>query len=194
MFPSPLSFERRGEFRLNAAVSRVSGSCYGFHDGAKTTAKPPVTMKHGRTRGVAQFVIALLWPIALAFSEHSYGQAPSNPPRSTLVERTIAIESQKVGRIGVYINLKRDCTSSSLPVLRLVEPPHDGKVTVKLMNVRVTNLGACLSNEVPGLVAFYQSRRGFEGIDKIVIEIKYPGEAIRLQTITINVRAVVTRA
>ena len=121
--------------------------------------------------------------------------AQEKPPASTpqspgTIERTVAAETGKAARVGVYLNLKPDCTSGPLPILRLIEPPHGGRVVIKRAKIRVTNAGACLSTEAPGYVAFYQSRPDFSGADKIAIEIKLPDRGpVRVQNITINVRA-----
>ena len=133
--------------------------------------------------------------IDLLFDDAGLGSGDRNHqphPRRALarVERTVAAEAGKAARIGVYINLKPDCTSGALPILRLTESPQGGRVVIKRAKIQVTNAGACLSTEAPGYVAFYQSRPDFSGADKVAIEIKLPDrDTVRVQKITINVRA-----
>jgi hypothetical protein len=109
----------------------------------------------------------------------------------TTIERSISVVSGKPDRVGVYVNIKPDCTSGPLPVLRVAEPPHNGQIVVELVNIRITNVGSCLGTEAPGFIASYESQPGFQGDDKVIIEIKFPdrGNAARLETITISVRA-----
>ena len=113
-----------------------------------------------------------------------------DPPISRQVERTVAVESGKTARVGAYANVKKDCTSGPLPVIRLTGPPQEGRFVVKRARIRISKADTCLSAEVPGLVALYRSRPGFSGADKITIEIKIPDGETRSQTITINVKPV----
>jgi hypothetical protein len=121
--------------------------------------------------------------------------SPSLPDQqnSRTVERTVGAESGKVARIGAYVNIKPDCTSGPLPILRLAEAPQGGRVVIKRAKINVTNAGACLSGEVPGLIAFYVPRKDFSGADKVAIEVKFPdSDRVNMQKITINVRAAET--
>jgi hypothetical protein len=74
------------------------------------------------------------------------------------VERAFKGPVDKNIQIGLYISVRPDCTSGLLPTIRLSSPPANGKVVVKKAKVSATNLKQCLALEVPGLVAFYQSR------------------------------------
>ena len=53
--------------------------------------------------------------------------------------------------MGVYINVRPDCTSGPLPSIELTSPPENGKVTVKKAQVTATNYKQCLALEVPGM-------------------------------------------
>ena len=90
-------------------------------------------------------------------------------------------------QIGTYINVKPDCTSGTLPTIRLVGPHEHGKVSVKKVNVNATNYKQCLALEVPGYVAFYRSASGFAGTDVVTLEVKFPGGRTELQKITVTV-------
>lgn len=43
--------------------------------------------------------------------------------QSQVVERSVKSAPNKDTRIGVYINVRPDCTSGPLPTIRLVSPP-----------------------------------------------------------------------
>jgi len=42
-------------------------------------------------------------------------------------------------RVGVYVNVRPDCTSGPLPSIQLTSPPENGKVTVKKAKVTATS-------------------------------------------------------
>ena len=58
---------------------------------------------------------------------------------------------------------------------------------VKRAKVQATNYRQCLALDVPGYVAFYQSRPGFSGSDRVTLEIKHPDGRIEIQKITVTV-------
>ncbi len=102
-------------------------------------------------------------------------------------ERTVKATQDKEMRVGVYFNLKPDCSSGPLPTIRLLTPPASGRVTVKNASVKATNQKNCLAFEVPGYVAFYKSAPDFLGQDGMTLEIRYPGGMTEIQKITVNV-------
>lgn len=110
--------------------------------------------------------------------------------QSRVVERTVKSVPNKDTQIGVYINVQPDCTSGTLPTIRLVSPPASGKVVVKSGKVKATNYKACLALEVPGFVAFYKAPADFLGNDFLTIEVKYAGGRTEIQKITVNVSGV----
>lgn len=105
----------------------------------------------------------------------------------TTVERSAKGATAKNIQVGVYLNVQPDCTSGTLPAIRLVNPPANGTISIKRGKVSATNYKQCLALEVPGFVAFYQSKPDFSGTDVVVIEVKYPQGRTELQRITIEV-------
>jgi len=103
------------------------------------------------------------------------------------VQRAFKGPSGKNIQIGLYLNVRPDCTAGLLPTIRLSGPPEHGKVMVKKAKVSATNLKQCLALEVPGLVAFYQSRPDFVGTDNLTLEVKFPGGRTEIQKITVSV-------
>jgi hypothetical protein len=104
-----------------------------------------------------------------------------------IVERSVKASPNKAVQIGLYLNVKSDCTSGPLPTIRLVRAPSSGKVVVKPAKVKATNYKACLALEVPSYVAFYQSSSDFLGDDVMAIEVKYSEGRTEIQNITVNV-------
>ena len=107
--------------------------------------------------------------------------------QTQVVERSVKAVPNKDTQIGVYINVKPDCTSGPLPTIRLAIPPTTGKVTVKSGTVKATNYKACLALEVPAYIAFYKSPPEFLGDDVLTIEVKYAGGRTEFQKITVKV-------
>ena len=103
------------------------------------------------------------------------------------VDRAANGPSGKPIQIGLYLNVRPDCTAGPLPTIRLTVPPEHGKVVVKKAKVSATNVKQCLAFEVPGLVAFYQSQPNFAGLDALTLEVKFPGGRMELQKITVTV-------
>lgn len=133
-------------------------------------------------------ILKRLWTIGIAvLGAAGIGviTAPAQTP--TTVERSAKGPTAKNIEVGLYLNVKPDCTSGTLPGIRLVEPPANGTVSIKQAKVRATNYKQCLALEVPGFVAFYQSKPDFVGTDRVVIEVKYQEGRTELQRITINV-------
>ena len=97
-------------------------------------------------------------------------------------------------RIGVFVNVKPDCTSGPLPTIRLAGPPEHGKVAVKRVKVQATNYRECLALDVPGYIAFYQSRPDFSGTDLVTLEIKRPDGRVEIQKITVTVAEATPRS
>jgi hypothetical protein len=134
-------------------------------------------------RGVAGLGV-LGTGVAILLSAGSVAALAQEP---TTVERSAKGATAKIIEVGVYLNVKPDCTTGTLPAIRLVEAPANGTVIIKQAKVRATNYKQCLALEVPGFVAFYQSKPDFSGVDKVVIEVKYPEGRTELQRITVNV-------
>lgn len=103
------------------------------------------------------------------------------------VQRKLSGASAKDIRIGVYVNVKPDCTAGTLPTIRLVKQPANGKVTIKQAKIKATNYKQCLALEVPGYVGFYRSRAGFRGEDVFTFEVVYPAGRTEVQHFTVTV-------
>jgi hypothetical protein len=123
---------------------------------------------------VASLLIALATP--------SMAQSPV-----ATVERSVKALPNKDTQIGLYLNVRQDCTSGPLPTIRLISPPTSGKVVVKTAKVKATNYKACLALEAPAYIAFYKSAPDFSGADVMSVEVSYPAGRTEIQKITVNV-------
>jgi hypothetical protein len=103
------------------------------------------------------------------------------------VTRAARGEPGKDIRVGVFINVKQDCSSGPLPTIRLVEKPANGTVTVKSGKINAKNYKQCLALEVPAYVAFYKSEPSFNGVDTFVIEVRFPEGRTEMQKLNVTV-------
>ena len=113
--------------------------------------------------------------------------APGLAPAQTTVERNAKGVAGKPIQVGIYLNVQPDCSSGPLPSIRLLTPPGNGTISIKRGKVSATNYKQCLALEVPGFIAFYQSKVDFAGTDTVTLEVKFPQGRTELQRITINV-------
>lgn len=103
-----------------------------------------------------------------------------------LVEREFKTRPGQEVRIGVFTNIKPDCTADQLPAVKLGEQPRHGQVTVRQGKVRLTNHRQCLAAEVPAFVAFYRARPDFPGKDVLTLEVRDKNGRLQVQRITIT--------
>jgi hypothetical protein len=107
--------------------------------------------------------------------------------QETTVERSAKGLPARDIQVGLYLNVQPDCTSGTLPAIRLLAPPANGTVTIKRGKVTATNYKQCLALEVPGFIAFYKSKPEFSGVDIATIEVKYPSGRTEIQRISITI-------
>jgi hypothetical protein len=120
-----------------------------------------------------------------AFAQSQPQTSAPGEPRT--VDRSARGPTAKSIQVGVYLNVQPDCTSGTLPGIRLVAAPANGTVSIKQGKVTATNYKQCLALEVPAFFAFYQSKPDFVGTDAVIIEVKYPQGRTELQRIKIDV-------
>lgn len=133
--------------------------------------------------GVGSVLAAVGLPAAPALAQGATETAPA--PRT--VERAARGPAAKNIQVGVFLNVQPDCSSGTLPAIRLVSPPANGTISIKRGKVSATNYKQCLALEVPGFIAFYQSKPDFTGTDVVTLEIRYPQGRTELQRITVSV-------
>jgi hypothetical protein len=126
---------------------------------------------------------------ALAVIGLLFAAAASAPlkAQTTTVERAARGAAATNIRVGLYLNVKPDCSSGTLPAIRLLAPPANGTITIKRGKVTATNYKQCLALEVPGFIAFYRSKPNFAGVDTATVEVKYPAGRTEIQRISITV-------
>ena len=153
----PTQFQRRASLNsltrtLAACVVAGGALAAGTTTGLAQSPAPTPPATQGTPSGPAEATS----PSELQGSPPAGGQTAS--PRN--VERKTTGRPATDIRVGVFINVKNDCTSGPLPTIRLAEPPTRGKVQVKSGKISAKNYKTCLTLEVPAHIAFYRSDAG----------------------------------
>ena len=117
----------------------------------------------------------------------SCGLAFAAVAQDTSVEREVKAAPGRDVRVGVYTDIRRDCTAGPLPAIRLATPPAHGTVTVKRGTLKATNIKQCLATEVPALVAFYRAADGYNGPDTFDLEVVLAGGGKQIQHFRVQV-------
>jgi len=133
-----------------------------------------------RTMSRCWLATALLPAFVLA--AHAQGASPG-----ALVERQVKAQAGRDVRVGIYLDIKPDCTSGPLPAIKLLAPPAHGTVTVKRGTLKATNIKQCLATDVPAFVAFYHSAADFTGSDEFQLEVTFPMGRKEIQHFAVTV-------
>jgi hypothetical protein len=138
-----------------------------------------VDKQHLRPNGARAFRLALA---ALLYLPATAAFAQGN-----IAERELKTAPGRDLRVGIYTDIRQDCTSGPLPAIRLATPPAHGAVNVKRGTLKATNIKQCLATEVPAFVAFYRAKPDYRGSDQFVLEISWPDGRKQLQHFRIDV-------
>jgi uncharacterized membrane protein len=101
--------------------------------------------------------------------------------------RDVKVQSGHLTRVGVFTNIRPDCTSGPLPAIRLSTPPTHGSVSVKRGTLKATNFKQCLATEVPAFVTFYRAAADYSGPDEFELEVSLPGNHKRIERFRVTV-------
>jgi len=127
---------------------------------------------------VARFFASVLMSFLLVLGSRAQGE---------LVERQVKASPGKDVRVGVFLNIRQDCTSGPLPAIRLLAPPAHGTVSVKRATFKATNFKQCLATEVPAFVAFYRAAMDFSGADTFDLEVTAVGGRKQIERFQVSV-------
>ena len=107
-------------------------------------------------------------------ASNGYGQ-------TTSLEREIKASPGREVRVGVYTNMRSDCTAGPLPAIRLSVAPEHGSVTVRRATLKATNIKQCLATELPAFVAFYRPKADSAGEDSFELEVSFAAGRKQIQ-------------
>src|SRR5215218_6033430 len=90
-------------------------------------------------------------------------------------------------RINAHFNLNRDCSPGAAPEVRVITPPKNGTLSIRIGNARAPQFRECRNVDAPARIVFYQSNPGYSGEDKVAYELKKADGMTEIQNITISV-------
>lgn len=90
-------------------------------------------------------------------------------------------------RIGIYGNVKKDCSAGPLPEVRVTTPPKHGTLAVRAGKVKTNRVANCPNLETPIQGVFYQANAGYAGVDEIGYEVKSAEGKVQSHTVRITV-------
>lgn len=93
----------------------------------------------------------------------------------------------KALRVGIYGNVKKDCSAGPLPEVKVVTPPKFGSLAVKTGKVKTNRVVNCPNIETPVQGVFYQARAGYVGVDEIGYEVRSAEGKVQIHSVRINV-------
>ncbi len=132
----------------------------------------------GRTRPGCALLTALAFMLASALAAGA---------QTELLERNFNAAPGHDVRVGIYTDVRADCSLGPLPTIRLAVAPAHGSVTVKRGTLKATNFKQCLALEAPAFVAFYRATAEFSGSDIFELDISTPNGRRQRERIRVTV-------
>jgi hypothetical protein len=91
-------------------------------------------------------------------------------------------------QLGYYASAHKDCTPAPLPVVRVIEAPKSGTLTVRRGELKTDRVAGCPGLKMPAQVVFYQARAGVTGSDHLVYEVANPTGEVGTYDVGINIK------
>jgi hypothetical protein len=90
-------------------------------------------------------------------------------------------------KLSFFNSTNPDCSSRGKSEIRLTRAPEHGRVNLRQTVDFPSSRSECHQRRVPGTALYYQSRRGFAGMDYVEGEVIFPSGNLRQFNYTINV-------
>ena len=133
-----------------------------------------------RTRA---FVSAFSFAFIAAISTAAFAQPPPTS-NYTSFEATPA----KPVQLGYYASAHKNCTPAPVPVVRVIEAPKSGTLTVRRGELKTDQIAGCPGLKIPAQVIFYQARAGAAGSDHLVYLVTNPTGEVGSYDVTITIK------
>ena len=121
--------------------------------------------------------------MAAGIASGAYGQ-PAPSTNYTAIEA----EPSKPLQVGYYAQAHKDCSPSKLPVVRVVEAPTLGTLTVRPSELNTDRVPNCPSLKIPAQVVSYRARDKATGSDHVMYAVTYPNGEIALFDVAIHIK------
>jgi len=133
-----------------------------------------------RRNGAATLRRLALSFLLCACASTVYGQTDS-------IDREIRAAPGREVRVGIYTNMRSDCTAGPLPAIRLSVTPEHGTVTLRRATLKATNVKQCLAAELPALVAFYRPKADSANDDRFELEVSFAAGRKQIQRFHVTI-------
>jgi len=97
-------------------------------------------------------------------------------------------EPGKPVQLGYYAQAHNDCSPSKLPIVRIIEPPLSGTLTVRPGELKTDRVANCPGLRVPAQIVLYQARDKATGSDHVMYGVTYPDGEIALYDIAVHIK------
>ncbi|MXQ14091.1 4-aminobutyrate aminotransferase [Microvirga makkahensis] len=94
----------------------------------------------------------------------------------------------KTHRLGVYGNVRKDCTSGPLPTVRVVTPPRHGELNVRSGKLKAGRIPRCPTLEPTAQGIFYKANPTYKGTDEVSYEVRSASGKVETHTVRISVK------
>ena len=101
---------------------------------------------------------------------------------------SVEAETNKPLQLGYYAQARKDCSPSKLPVVRVVEAPTSGTLTVRPRELKTDRVLNCPDLKISGQVVSYQARAKAADGDRVTYSVTYPDGEIALYDVTIRIK------
>lgn len=97
-------------------------------------------------------------------------------------------EPGKPVQLGYYAQAHNDCSPSKLPIVRIVELPLSGTLTVQSGELKTDRVANCPGLKIPAQIVLYQARDRASGRDHVMYGVTYPDGEIALYDVAIHIK------
>lgn len=112
--------------------------------------------------------------------------APVGLAQDSVYRRTNAVAGRTT-QLSVHFNLNKDCLPGTLPEVRVIDPPRNGSLAIRVGRVNAEHFQACSSVSAPARVVLYTAQNGFKGDDQVSYEVAKSQGGTEIQNVTITV-------
>lgn len=130
------------------------------------------------------FALAIMFSLTAAMIPSAAFAQPAPTSNYTSFEATPG----KPVQLGYYASAHKDCTPAPLPVVRVIEAPKSGTLTVRRGELKTDQVAGCPGLKMPAQVVFYQARAGATGSDHLVYEVTNPTGEVGTFDVTIKIK------
>jgi hypothetical protein len=128
-------------------------------------------------------------PKRLLFASTFAGLLSSTAFAQAINYTSVEAITAKPAQLSYHASAQRSsCTPAQLPVVRVVQPPTSGVLTVRRAILTTDKVAGCPQLKVPAQVVFYKSHDGYVGSDHVSYQVTDAKGESGTYDVTINVK------